>query len=196
VRALSTLVLIAACLAHPVAAQNLVVNSGFDLDPTDPANGWATDGTGWLSHILWFGDPAPPSARTDCEGAEWLVLSQCVRVAAGESYEFSARSYTHHAITAATNSVSLSFFSDPDCSAGWLTTVATDHQSFPNWALRWSTDVIAPAGATAARIELNADAAGYLMNISWDDVVVTPTHAVFVDGFESGGTAAWSAAVP
>jgi hypothetical protein len=34
------------------------------------------------------------------------------------------------------------------------------------------------------------------MNISWDDVVVTPTHAVFVDGFESGGTSAWTLTVP
>lgn len=43
-KGLLTLVL-AAASAHAVAA-NLLQNPDFDLDPTNPANGWTATGTG------------------------------------------------------------------------------------------------------------------------------------------------------
>ena len=51
-------------LAVPVAAQNLLSNPDFDLDPTVPGNDWSTTGTGDLLWNQGKGDPSPPSART------------------------------------------------------------------------------------------------------------------------------------
>lgn len=55
-------------LAMPVAAQNLLVNPDFDLDPTVSGNGWSTTGTGTLSWNQATGEPSAPSARTSQNG--------------------------------------------------------------------------------------------------------------------------------
>ncbi len=177
-------------------AQNLLTNPDFDLDPTNPANGWIVNGTGLLSHSLGTGDPAPPSARVDTTGPQWLDLHQCVEVDPGAAYDFWARSYTHTSYGSSSNSVSVSFFSTADCSSGLILNVPTEHNLFPNWSLRWSHEVVAPPGASSARIELAADGADAEMDISWDDVMLRVSPPLFADGFESGSTNGWSASVP
>lgn len=180
-------------LASTAAAQNLLMNPGFDLDPTNPANGWTTEGNGVLSHYSGAGDPAPPSARAETTDPQWLTLQQCIGVVAGMKYQFSARSFTNRGTGSATNSVSLSFFSSIDCTSGLLSNVPTDNGTFPGWYYRWADDVVAPPGAVAARIELAADGAGGVMDILWDDVIVQPDIDLFEDDFETGAIGGWSA---
>ncbi len=163
-------------LATSAAAANLLKNPDFDLDPTNPANGWTAVGNGTLSHNVNKGDLAPPSARCDNTEVQSLTLQQCVGIVGGTPYDFSARSFTHLSTGegVSTNSVSVSFFSSSDCTDDFLSNVPTDTGSFPNWALREAKGVLAPANANSARIELNAEAtgAGTIMNISWDNVIL------------------------
>jgi hypothetical protein len=159
-------------LAAPVVAQNLLVNPDFDLDPTLAGNGWVATGTGVLAWIQGDGDPSPPSARTTQQGAESMILCQCVRIVGGATYDFSARSYTHAAYVPGTNSVSLSVYPTLDCSGAPIENVLTDQETFPSWAFRERIGYVAPANARSARIELFSAANGETDDISWDSVVV------------------------
>jgi hypothetical protein len=159
-------------LAAPVAAQNLVINPDFDLDPTIPANGWSTTGTGALVWHQATGDPNPPSARTTQNGSESMILFQCVPIVGEASYDFSARSYTFTSIGPATNSVSLSVFTTADCSGAAIENIATNQQSFPNFSLRERIGYVAPVTAQSGRIELLSNANGATNDIAWDNVMV------------------------
>src|SRR4026209_1456336 len=123
-------------LAAPVAAQNLLINPDFDLDPTVPANGWSTTRTRGPVWGQAVGDPGPPSARTTQSDAESMILFQCVPIVGGASYDFSAHSYTYTSIGPATNSVSLSVFATTDCSGVAIENIETNQQSFPNFSFR------------------------------------------------------------
>jgi len=159
-------------LAAPVAAQNLLINPDFDLDPNVPGNGWSTTGAGALLWDQGIGDPSPPSARTNQSGTERMILFQCVAIVGGASYDFSARSYTHRSIGPATNSVSLSVFSTLDCSGTAIENITTNQESYPNFALRERVGYVTPANARSARIELLSDANGATNEISWDNIIV------------------------
>jgi hypothetical protein len=159
-------------LAAPVAAQNLLINPDFDLDPTLPANGWSTTGTGALVWNQPIGDPSPPSARTTQSGTESMMLFQCVPIVGGASYDFSARSYTYSSTAPATNSVSLSVFATADCSGAAIENIATNQQSFPNFGLRERIGYVAPVTAQSGRIELLSNANGANNDIASDNVMV------------------------
>jgi hypothetical protein len=171
------------------AAENLIVNSNFDLDPTDPANGWVASGTGSFSWNQSSGDPALPSARTDQTGDESMVLYQCIAVTGGMTVDFSARSFTHASVGAATNGVTFSVYANDDCTGEPIETVATTTTTFPSWALRERLGYVIPANALSARIELSSAANGNQNYISWDDVIVS-TPSVPVDGEDWGGVKA------
>lgn len=177
------------------APQNLLVNPNFDLDPSNPSNGWTIVGTGTLTHVTGNGYPAPPCARVDTTGSESLGLEQCAPIAPGERLDFSGYSYTHNATSAAHNEIVVSFFASADCSGAVLDTAPTTGLSFPDWAYRWAEWVAPPPGASSARFELTAEANGFTMNISWDTVELAPSRILFKDGFESGDSAAWSGVV-
>jgi len=159
-------------LAAPVAAQNLLTNPDFDLDPTVPGNGWSTTGTGALLLNQAIGDPSPPSARTNQSGTESMILFQCVAITEGASYDFSARSYTHSSTAPATNGVSLSVFATVDCSGAPIENIPTNQGSFPNFALRERVGYVTPVNARSARIELLSDANGAINHISWDNIML------------------------
>jgi len=163
-------------LATPVTAENLLVNPDFDLDPTVPGNGWSTIGTGSFLWVQTNGDPMPPSARTDQNGTESMILFQCVEVTGDMGLDFSALSFTHSSIVPANNGVSLSVFSTLDCSGTPIETVLTDQTSSPNWYLRERIGYITPVNAFSARIELFSEANGSNNYISWDSVrIITPS---------------------
>lgn len=151
---------------------NLLENPDFDLDPTNPANGWTAEGTGSLIWNQTSGDPSPPSARTNQFAGESMILYQCVGIVGGTSYDFSARSFTHSSIGSGTNGVRMSVYSSNDCSGLALETVATNQTSFPNWALREQNGYIAPVDASSARIELYSAGNEDQNQISWDNVMV------------------------
>jgi hypothetical protein len=169
-------------LVAPVAAQNLLTNPDFDLDPTVLANGWSTTGTGALLWNDGKGDPSPPSARTDQSGTERMILFQCVAIVGGASYNFSARSYTHASTGPATNGVSLSVFPTVDCSGDPIENVPTNQESFPNFALRERIGYVTPGNARSARIELLSDANGTMNDISWDNIMVDGPPVPVEDG--------------
>ena len=163
-------------LATSVAAENLLVNPDFDLDPTVPGNGWSTIGTGSFLWVQADGDPMPPAARTDQNGTESMILFQCVEVTGGMGLDFSARSFTHGSTGLSANGVSLSVFPTLDCSGPPIETIPTDQESFPDWYLRERFGYITPANTLSARIELSSDANGTINNISWDSVkLITPS---------------------
>ncbi len=160
-------------MVTPVAAENLLVNPDFDLDPTVPGNGWSNIGTGSFLWIQTNGDPMPPSARTDQIGDESMVLFQCVSINGAMSLDFSARSYTHSSIGMASNGVFLSVFPTGDCSGDPIETVTTDQNSAPNWYFRERVGYISPANTLSARIELSSEANGTNNFISWDNVMLS-----------------------
>jgi hypothetical protein len=166
-------------LAAPAAAQNLLVNPDFDLDPTIAGNGWSKTGTGTLVWFETFGDPSPPCARSTQNGAESMILYQCVHIVGGATYDFSGRSFTHSSIGLAHNSVSLSVYATDDCSGAPIENVETNQNSFPNFSLRQRFGYVAPLNARSARIELLSDAGGTTDDISWDTIILTgPATAV------------------
>jgi hypothetical protein len=123
-----------------------------------------------------FGYPLMPSARTDQNGTESMILFQCVEVTGGAGLDFSAYSFTHSAVGLAANGVSLSVFPTLDCSGPPIETVPTDQGSFPDWYLRERFGYITPANTLSARIELSSEANGTVNNISWDSVkLITPS---------------------
>ena len=170
-------------LAAPVTAQNLLVNPDFDLDPTISGNGWSTTGTGTLSWNQAAGEPSAPSARTSQDGTELMVLSQCVPIVGGSSYDFSARSHTYTSISPARNGVSLSVFTTDDCSGAPIENVPTNQETFPtDFALRERNGYVVPANARSARIELLSDANGAINDITWDHVVLAGPAVAVEDG--------------
>jgi hypothetical protein len=160
-------------LASPAAAQNLLLNPDFDLDPTGGGTGWVATGSGSFTWNQGVGDPAPPSIRTTQNNDESMTVCQCVQITALGTYDFSARSYTNSATGSAQNGVSLSVFTSTDCSGSPLETVSTNTVTFPNWALRERTGYVAPMGAQSGLIILSSAANGTVSDISWDSVILT-----------------------
>jgi hypothetical protein len=156
----------------PVAAQNLLINPDFDLDPTNPANGWSVEGTGVFLWNQSDGQPSPPSARTNQFAGESMTLYQCVGIASSTNYDFSSRSFTHASIGTGTNGVRLSVYASNDCSGAALETAPTDQLSFPDWALRERNAYLAPPTANSARIELFSTGNSDSNQISWDNVML------------------------
>lgn len=180
-----------------VSAQNLLVNPDFDLDPSDPGNGWVVVGTGRLTFDTGDGYPAAPSAYVDCAGDEYLYLQQCVAIPPGATIDFGAHSLTWFSSVPSHNRVAVSFFAGSDCGGTALGTEPTTGVSFPGggWAYRWAEDVVPPVGAGSARLDLIAEANSAQVTIVWDTIYLGNPAGVFFDGFESGDPGAWSAVV-
>lgn len=159
-------------VAAPAAAQNLLENPQFNLDPTVPGHGWTVSGTGTAAWVPGAGDPEPPSVRTTQSGAESMSLFQCVEIVGGLTYDFWTRSYTHSSIGAARNGVRLVIFAATGCSGAELEIVGTDTNAVPNWYQRLRLGYVAPPGAGSALFELYSEANGDNNDISWDDTML------------------------
>ena len=171
--------------AGVAGADNLLVNPNFDLDPTDPANGWIAVGTGTVEFLGGVGQPDPPSVRLLATAGQAVTLEQCRPIQGGTPYDFRARSYTSQAIGDATNSVALSVFSLEGCS-GLLETVATDLGEFPDWYLRRRHGYVPPLAAASARIELASIANSAVDDIYFDSAFLPEPSAL------AAGLAAWA----
>jgi hypothetical protein len=158
------LVAVAIVWAGLARADNLLVNPNFDLDPTDPANGWTSVGDGTVEFLSGIGMPDPPSVRLLAMAGQAVTLEQCRPIQGGLPYDFGARSFTNDAFGDSQNSVALSVFSLEGCS-GLLETVEADLETFPDWADRRRHGYQAPPAAQSARIELAS-----LSNSGVDDI--------------------------
>lgn len=194
-------VLVALAMAVSAAAQDLVTNGGFDTDVA----GWSQTnvGSGYFewSSLDAAADPGSGSARVVNNDfpAFSLALVQCVPVTAGQRYDAAATLYIPSGqASSGFTYLRVEWSSLPACGGGWLGT-----ESHPNltdtgvWTTQSLTGLVAPATAEALQIQVfvTKTTTGGQLEVNVDDVAVTGPE-LLRDDFESGGLAAWSAAVP
>ena len=158
--------------AGVAGAQNLLVNPVFDLDPTNPANGWTILGDGTVEFNTSLGYPAAPSARLSATGAQAVRLEQCVAVDPDVVYGFSAVSHTEQANGNGANSISVQLFTSADCSSGDFESVTTSVETVPEptWVLRQGQTFLGAQQAHSALISLASIANGDTDVIDFDTV--------------------------
>ncbi len=201
------LVVIGVCaLTVPVVAQdNLLADAGFD----DPGlASWPPD---YVVQATWQWDPLDRggsamsgSGRFEnmYAGRGWTVTaSQCVDGIVG-GMALDAGVYVFFPTGQAATGygwVQLAFYAGADCAGTWIDTLSTSQVSEASpgvWHLSRLTLPAAPDGAASARffISNNKQSSGGSLVIHFDDAFLV--LGTFADGFESGDTSAWSAAVP
>jgi hypothetical protein len=181
-----------------VGAQNLVANPYFDtgLDSWDaymPGNGILL----WSDNMDAGGSAVLGSASVGVFGGPFISfgIRQCVPVEAGEHYRFGA-SY-HVAIDAGTAGwciSTISWFEGPGCTGNepegaggnGITTTGS-------WLVSVNEDAEAVPTAVSAELQLIArKTTGDGMVSAFIDRAFFERTSIFADGFESGGTGAWS----
>ena len=184
-----------------VAAQNLVTNGDF----ANNVAGWAAG----VIPVTWDGtsdyqdDPFSGSALilNNALSVTYAVANQCVdSVVAGEAYRLSAWLRVPPGQTGSGYAtVSISWYNQPGCGGSWLSETSTSGISSSNgWTDLPAAVGQAPATAQSALVyltcyKLTSDGE---LQASFDHVVFSPNAPIFADGFESGNTSAWSAALP
>lgn len=176
------------------AAQNLVVNPGFDVDTS-----------GWTGIGVW--DPLDLVGSASSGSASWnnpnastsgaLYVTQCIEVSGVfEGYYFGSWSFIPSGqVGTGIAGLSVTFYSDPACldyieGAGGSQTADLDawrHLSIEGWV---------PTGAGSAKIgALNQKYGAGDFQVHHDSVHFgRHTIMVFGDGFESADVSDWSSA--
>lgn len=174
----SLLLMALALVPLPATGQNLLANPGFDRDLA----GWLTSTVpvapspdGGLASIAWNITDASSSSlsgsislhakATATTSSARASAAQCVAVAPGTLATISARILTARQIMAAGASVTVAFFSSPDCSGTQLARASADALPFvtPQTSSdgRWlytTTQALASRGARSVLAELSARA--------------------------------------
>ncbi len=193
---LSSILLSAYC-ANNVIAQNLVSNPTFDIDLA----GWdALAGSAEWDPLDAGGSPDSGSALITGSGPGGSlsqVLVQCIPVLPAWHYVFGSRAFIPSGMPASTYAfVKMNWYSDSLCTE--LVAVGGSTSLFDTeiWAEIFGTQQV-PDGASYVRIALSVgkDTDDPAASLHHDDVYLTPI-TIFIDGFETGGTQAWSATVP
>lgn len=188
------------------AQVNLLADAGFD----DPAMAsWLPD---WVVQATWAWDPldrggsaTSGSGRFENLYADpglWTVTAkQCVNVVAGGTY-FDAGVYVFFPTGQAATGygwVQLAFWGGANCLGTLLGTASTSLVSEASPGI-WHPSrgaLIAPPGGTASvrfLISNQKQSSGGSLVIHFDDAFLV--QSLFLDGFESGNTTAWSVTVP
>ncbi len=189
--------------ASVASAQSQVFNGEFH-----------TDVLGWnqLSAVTLAWDPASDYEGNPSSGSAVVVnaqpgtansgVTQCVNgIHGGESYDLSAWFRAPTGQTADGHClVFVWWYSQPNCSdwldlgpgTGWVYTS-------DSWTDRSILETPAPPGAASAIVYLNivkdSDQGGSYQ--AWfDHVLLQPTGTIFIEGFDTGHTLAWSTIVP
>lgn len=186
-----------------VAADNLTVNPNFDAGVT----GWTQagpapfvfDGTVDGEGSMFSGSAAmtEPSAAGATYG-----LSQCVdtTIAGGIWISGLARFDTYFGGDPALT-VTVDFFDAAACTGaslgGWLATPVVGSTDGAFVPAQLSSPPVAGAASALVSFEVSAPAAGdSYFHAHLDRLMATDSGVIFVDGFETGDTAVWSAATP
>jgi hypothetical protein len=165
--------------AAPAAAQNRIVNPGFDTD----LSGWTllTSPEYVISHDPAMGAAAPGSARVDVASAvplNHLVLQQCVTAVAGNNYDFGAKfRFASGAVPAPTGAVQVQWFADAICNNPDGVAFSSFSLNTPDvWQLISATNVTVPAGMGSAIVALLITTTGPGTSVAWyDDVYFGPS---------------------
>lgn len=201
VAAITTVVLV---VALPLAAQNLLVNPGFD--DTDQLSGWTCITTYGLS--TWSTDDRLASATSgsmqhdvSADSTNRSVFCrQCIPVLELHSYVASMWRYwpdDPDVTQDGSSRLSFGFFSDANCTTmiEWTPLAIAHYPPHPLgvWSHHPTLEHTAPAGALSARLDI----------VTWQDLANEPVRAriddidfhsttIFRDDFESGNTNAWN----
>jgi len=193
-------------ITSPVVAQNLLVNPGFD-NP-DLLTGWACSTihgqANWVAADR-LGVPTSGSMEHFVTGgSNNLTVSclQCVPVEELYAYAFSTWYYwpdDPDVVQDGTTRLSLVFYDNGDCtsSTGVASVKVGHHPSLDTWYQLVSAEITAPVGTTSALVTVTTwqDLGGDWVR-AWLDDLDFSTTTLFRDGFESGGTGAWSITSP
>jgi|CXWL01.1.fsa_nt_gi CSLREA domain-containing protein len=185
-----------------VQQTDLLANPNFDLDTT----GWTLLGNpGELSWQSGDADAAPTSGSaqlvTLVGAGQTHGIGQCLPVTAGEHYR--ARGLTRIASGTAGQpkvGIRIELFASAACTGSPSSTVASplvSGDTAGGWRLL-ETTLLAPAGTVSARVRFQADnsAGGPAFTVGFDDLMVNRyVELLFMNGFESGTTGAWSGTV-
>lgn len=202
---LTVAISIALAATSPVAAQNLLVNPGFD-DP-DQLDGWTCTTTDGIA--VWSPEDRQSSAGSGSMEHEvsattddrWVRCSQCVPARQYWSYVGSAWYYWPDDPDVSQDgktTITFSFYGDTDCTVPLVG--GGGGNGFPvldTWVQKVTPELVAPAGAMSARFYVFTwqYTANQPVRARLDDLVFAPT-VLFWDDFESGGTGVWSATHP
>jgi len=186
--------------AAPTTAGNLVANGDFDTDTA----GWTP-----FADVTLEWDATSDATNQPDSGSAVIIADlpdytnsgaiQCINgISGGALYDLSAwlRVPTGQSASGAAR-VFVWWYPQPGC-VGPPSAGPTTGDVFPSdqWVERTAPSAIAPSDATSAVVYLNAakQTAAGTFQASYDHVVLT-SDTIFVDGFESGGTGAWSGQV-
>ena len=193
------------CFASPAVAQNLLVNPGFSS--IDQLTGWpcaaANGQASWSAHDR-LNAPDSGSLQHDMAASSnnaYMWCSQCVLVDAGKDYVASGWYYwpdDPDVSQLGSTRVSFWFYENADCTGTQLAgPTETQNPVLDTWAHIQTDVVAAPTGFQSTLVFLttwqNLD--DEPVRVRLDDFDFRTT-AIFVDGFESGGTGAWTSTFP
>jgi len=193
-------------ITSPVVAQNLLVNPGFD-NP-DLLNGWTCSTTygqaNWITNDR-LGAPTSGAMEHFISAPtinEAVFCIQCIPVDEFYTYVASVWHYwpdDPDVTQVGTVRMGILVYPEAGCTGTLLnsTVNAGYHPALDTW-YRFSTDeIVAPAGSVSARfaVSTHQDPADQWVRTRLDDLDFSAT-TLFRDGFESGGTGAWSSTSP
>lgn len=167
-------VVVAALLAAaaPAAAQNQIVNPGFDSD----LSGWTVIPSPeyTVSHDPVMGAGAPGSARLDVNSAgplNHLVLQQCVTAVAGTNYDFGVQfRFASGATPVPTAAVMVQWFADGICNNPDGAAFSTFSTNTPDvWQPLSATNITVPAGMGSALVFMLVTSTGAGTSVAWYD---------------------------
>lgn len=193
-------------ITSSVFAQNLLVNPGFD-NP-DLLNGWTCSTTyGQANWITTDRLGAPTSGSMEhfvTGGSNNLAVSctQCVPVE--ELYAYAASTWYYwpddpDVTQEGTTRMAVIFYSNADCtsSVGVSAVRVGSHAFLDTWYQLITAEITAPVGTSSAWVSVATwQNLGDHWVRSWLDDLDFSATTLFRDGFESGGTGAWSTTSP
>ena len=148
--------------------------------------------------------PLSASSRVSHSGSSPSSLAQCVEVEAGVVYDLGARwRFDPPLSAAALLAQTCEFFDAADCTGvglGMSSTATLLEDSGGAWEVI-AGEVVAPVGALSALCDFTVQPAGTDPNFDlYLDALSLRTEGlsdiIFIDGFESGDTSAWSSTQP
>jgi hypothetical protein len=159
-RVMAAAAFIALSFSATARAANLIVNSDF---PADVTTAWTSSGTGGT--VVWDnvnGSPAPGSAHfiaANAGAAVFRSLTQCVAIAAPNSFDYIVRTLINSSIGGSADSLArVSFWDGASCTGTFRGAFVASPLSpvGGGWIERSLVNTLLPSGTVSASVELTA----------------------------------------